>query len=116
MKKKLVLGLAVLGTASMLCGFDNTQTANDVLQKTQEASKDAAGVTMTMKMNFDGAVNVNDGSTTSTLQAKLTGGFDMAANMDPFGMQMDGNAAVTMYYEYNGRDIEVEYSVWYKAV
>lgn len=61
MKKKLVLGLAVLGTASMLCGFDNTQTANDVLQKTQEASKDAAGVTMTMKMNFDGAVNVNDG-------------------------------------------------------
>ena len=50
MKKKLVLGLAVLGTASMLCGFDNTQTANDVLQKTQEASKDAAGVTMTMKM------------------------------------------------------------------
>ena len=55
MKKKLVLGLAVLGTASMLCGFDNTQTANDVLQKTQEASKDAAGVTMTMKMNFDGS-------------------------------------------------------------
>ena len=39
MKKKLVLGLAVLGTASMLCGFDNTQTANDVLQKTQEASE-----------------------------------------------------------------------------
>ena len=97
MKKKLVLGLAVLGTASMLCGFDNTQTANDVLQKTQEASKDAAGVTMTMKMNFDGAVNVNDGSTTSTLQAKLTGGFDMAANMDPFGMQMDGNAAVSFF-------------------
>ena len=86
MKKKLVLGLAVLGTASMLCGFDNAQTANDVLQKAQEASKDVAGMTATMTMNFDGAVNISDG----------TSNLDMAANMDPFAMKMEGDVNISV--------------------
>ena len=107
MKKKLVLGLAVLGTASMLCGFDNTQTANDVLQKTQEATKNVAGATMTMKMNLDGAVNVSDGSTTSTLQAKLTGDFDMAANTDPYGMKMEGTVAMSFFGQNQTVDLEM---------
>lgn len=33
MKKKLVLGLQFSVQHSMLCGFDNTQTANDVLSR-----------------------------------------------------------------------------------
>lgn len=107
MKKKLVLGLAVLGTASMLCGFDNTQTANDVLQKTQEASKDVAGMTATMSMNLDGALNVSDGSTTSTLQAKLTGNFDLAANMDPYGMKMEGNVAMSFFGQNQTMDMKM---------
>lgn len=97
MKKKFVLGLAVLGTASMLCGFDNTQTANDVLQKVQDASKDAAGVTMNMTMNLDGAINVSDGSTTSSIQAKATSDLDIAANTDPLAMKMEGNVAVSTF-------------------
>lgn len=96
MKKKLVLGLAVLGTASMLCGFDNTQTANDVLQKAQDASKDAAGMTATMTMNFDGAVNISDGTTNSSLAAKVTSTLDMAANMDPFAMKMEGDVNMSV--------------------
>ena len=107
MKKKLVLGLAVLGTASMLCGFDNTQTANDVLQKTQDATKNVAGATMTMKMNLDGALNVSDGSTTSTLQAKLTGNFDLAANMDPYGMKMEGNVEMSFFGQNQTVDLEM---------
>lgn len=107
MKKKLVLGLAVLGTASMLCGFDNAQTANDVLQKTQEASEDVAGMTATMSMNLDGALNVSDGSTTSTLQAKVTGNFDMAANTDPYGMKMEGTVAMSFFGQNQTVDLEM---------
>ncbi|MDD6662088.1 MAG: hypothetical protein PUE72_10300 [Lachnospiraceae bacterium] len=95
MKKKLVLGLAVLGTASMLCGFDNTQTAEDVLSKTQEASKDVAGMTMNMSMNLDGAINIGDGTTTSTLEAKVNGNLDIATNLDPFAMKMEGDVTVS---------------------
>lgn len=97
MKKKLVLGLAVLGTASMLCGFDNAQTANDVLQKMQDASKDAAGVTMDMSMNMDAAINVSDGTTTSSIQAKATSDLAIAANMDPLAMKMEGNVALSTF-------------------
>lgn len=107
MKKKLVLGLAVLGTASMLCGFDNAQTANDVLQKTQDASEDVAGMTATMSMNLDGALNVSDGSTTSTLQAKVTGNFDMAANTDPYGMKMEGTVAMSFFGQNQTVDLEM---------
>ena len=97
MKKKLVLGLAVLGTASMLCGFDNTMTANDVLQKMQDVSKDTTSTTINMKMNLDGAVNVSDGSTTSSIAGKVTGDFDMAATLDPFAMKMEGGVDMSFF-------------------
>ena len=32
------------------------------------------------------------------------------------GKDQEFTGYVTMYYEYDGRDIEVEYSVWYKIV
>ena len=32
------------------------------------------------------------------------------------GKENEFKGYVTMYYEYDGRDIEVEYSVWYKIV
>ena len=32
------------------------------------------------------------------------------------GKENEFKGYVTMYYEYEGRDIEVEYSVWYKTV
>ena len=32
-----------------------------------------------------------------------------------FGKENEYKGYVTMYYEYEGRDIEVEYSVWYQS-
>lgn len=32
------------------------------------------------------------------------------------GKENEFKGYVTMYYEYDGRDIEVEYSIWYKIV
>ena len=33
-----------------------------------------------------------------------------------FGKENEYKGYVTMYYEYAGRDIEVEYSIWFKTV
>lgn len=89
MKKKLVLGAALLGAASMLCGFDNTLTANDVLQKMEAVSKDATSTTIDMSMNLDGGVNISDGTTTSSINANIGADYSMAVNLSPLAMQMD---------------------------
>lgn len=91
MKKKLVLTLATLGAASMLCGFDNTQTAESVLSQMQEVSNNVNAETMTMDMNMDLAVNVSDGETTTPVNVTGNGGFDISASIEPFGMQMEGS-------------------------
>lgn len=95
MKKKLLLGLITLGAASMLCGFDSAQTAEGVLDKMNEVSSSVEGMTMDMDMNLDAAINISDSQTTSTLAIGMTGGFDVAAAMDPFGMSMDGSFKVS---------------------
>ena len=42
---------------------------------------------------------------------------DVEKNCHPIiGKENEFKGYVTMYYEYDGRDIEVEYSVWYKTV
>lgn len=42
---------------------------------------------------------------------------DVEKNCHPIiGKKNEFKGYVTMYYEYEGRDIEVEYSVWYKTV
>lgn len=63
MKKKLLLGLTVLGAASMLCGFDSAETADSLYQKMLDATTDASGASMSMGMNLDAAINVSDGTT-----------------------------------------------------
>ena len=55
MKKKLLLGLTVLGAASMLCGFDSAETADSLYQKMLDATTDASGASMSMEMNLDAA-------------------------------------------------------------
>lgn len=40
----------------------------------------------------------------------------LAIEFPVFGKENEYKGYVTMYYEYEGRDIEVEYSVWFKTV
>ena len=95
MKKRILFCLAALGTASMLFGFDSAETADGLLEKMQAASKDAAGAVMDMGMNVNVGVNIRDGTTTSTLNVAMSGDFDMAMNMDPLAMSMDGSMTVS---------------------
>ena len=67
MKKKLLLGLTVLGAASMLCGFDSAETADSLYQKMSDATADVSGMSMSIGMNLDAAINVSDGTTDSSL-------------------------------------------------
>ena len=46
MKKKLLLGLTVLGAASMLCGFDSAETADSLYQKMLDATAVASGASL----------------------------------------------------------------------
>lgn len=95
MKKKILFCLATLGAASMLFGFDSAETADSLLEKMQTASSSAEGATMDMDFNMNVGINVGDGTTTSTLNMAATGGFDIAVNMDPVAMSMDGSMSLS---------------------
>lgn len=106
MKKNLVLGLATLSAASMLCGFDSAETAESVLNKMQEASQTAEGVDMSMIMDVDVSVNIGDGETTSTLAISMNGDFDIKAAMDPLAMSMEGKMSLSALGQ--GEDITMK--------
>ena len=91
MKKKLLLGLTVLGAASMLCGFDSAETADSLYQKMLDATTDASGASMSMGMNLDAAINVSDGTTDSSLGITMSGTFDVNATMDPVATELVGS-------------------------
>ena len=98
MKKKLIFSAAALLAASMLFGFDSAETADSLLQKMNEASKNANGVSMHMDMNIDAGLSISfaDSETPSTIGLGLTSGSDIVAKMDPFGMTMDGDINLNM--------------------
>lgn len=91
MKKRILFCLATLGAASMLFGFDSAETADSLMEKMQTASQEAEGCTMDMDFNMDIGLNIGDGTSTSTLNIVANGGFDIAANVDPLAMSMDGS-------------------------
>lgn len=97
MKKTLVLGALVLGTASMLCGFDSAETVESVTQKMQEASAAANSASMDMAMNVDIGVDIGDGQTTSTIAVGAKADFSVDAFMDPLAMKMAGSMTLSTF-------------------
>lgn len=90
MKKKLLLGLFTLGTISMLCGFDSAETTDSVMDKMNEASTSIDSMSADMKMNLDAAINLSDGTSTSSLAMVVTADFGIDYTMDPLAMKMNG--------------------------
>ena len=97
MKKRFLAVLAVLGTASMLCGFDSAETADSVFSKMQAASVEAESTDMDMDMNVDVAVNIGDGSTTSSLAIAMSGDFSVETTMDPLAVGMEGSLDLSTF-------------------
>ncbi len=107
MKKKLLVGLFTLGAASMLCGFDSAETVDTVMTKMQEASTSATSVCMDMGMNCDIAVNIGDGTTTSTIAILMDGAFDVDATVDPLAMAMEGSMNLSTFGETQAIDMKM---------
>lgn len=106
MKKRLLLGLVTLTAASMLCGFDSAETLDSLSEKMNEASVTVEGATASMTMNLDAAINVSDGTTTSSLGVNANGEFGYGIAMSPFAMEMTGSMKVSAMGQ--GEDITMK--------
>lgn len=90
MRKKLFLGALVLSAAAMLCGFDNTKTADEVMQAAQEATMNATDMCMQMELNADIAINMSG----STLGITADGLIGCVSVMDPLALGMEGTVNI----------------------
>ena len=97
MKKRFLLGLAVLGTASMLCGFDSAETADSVFSKMQTASVEADNAAVDMDMNVDVSVNIGDGSTVSSIGIIVGGDFSVDTTMEPLAVGLEGSLDLSTF-------------------
>ncbi|MCC8067589.1 MAG: hypothetical protein LIO94_10910 [Clostridiales bacterium] len=97
MKKKLILGLLALSTASMLCGFDSAETAESILDKATEASSSVDGIDAGTTLNCDLAVNIGDGTTTSSIAVLVTADLDVQATLDPLATMVDGSMSISTF-------------------
>lgn len=109
MKKKLLLGLATLGAASMLCGFDSAETVDTLYEKMNAASASAESMSAAMTLNLDAAVNVSDGTTDSSIAVAANGDFNVDYLMNPFAMKMDGAMKVSSL----GQDQDMTMKAYY---
>ncbi len=98
MKKKILLCLAAIGTASMLFGFDSAETAESVLEKMQTASTETPpeAAEIDMDVNVDLSVDISDSTTTSSIGIGASGSFALEANADPMAMSMDGTLNMSL--------------------
>ncbi|MCD8012549.1 MAG: hypothetical protein LUG99_05155 [Lachnospiraceae bacterium] len=106
MKKKLVLAILALGAASMLCGFDSAETAEGVLEKMAENSASMESMSSSFGLNCDVAVEIGDGTTTSSIAVLVTADFDIQATLDPLATALDGTLTVSTFGQ--GETIDME--------
>lgn len=98
MKKKVLFCLAALGTASMLFGFDSAETAESILEKTQTAvMENASGADTDMDINMDVSLDISDSTTSSSIGIGASGNFDLAMNMEPAALSMDGKFDMSIF-------------------
>lgn len=90
----------------MLCGFDSAETLDSLSEKMNEAGTSVEGVTASMTMNLDAAINISDGTTSTPLAVVLNGGFDYGIVMKPFAMKMDGSMKVSAMGQ--GEDVTLQ--------
>lgn len=80
----------MLGTASMLCGFDSAETVDSVMQKQQEAAAAVTSTDAEITVNADVAVNLDD----ATLTAKANGTIDVEVVLAEQAAKVEGSIDV----------------------
>ncbi len=97
MKKSFLLGIILTAAAFLLCGFDTSLTAEDVLQKSIEESGSASSFTTDFDFNLDMGVDIGDGSTTSTIDLLMNMDLTIDMTMDPYVFQIDGTVLLSLF-------------------
>lgn len=72
MRKKLFTAALLLGMSSMLCGFDQTETTESILQKQQEAIASAASISTVITVNADLAIDLAGAALTTATSGEIT--------------------------------------------
>ncbi len=91
MIKKALLGICVLGTTLMLCGFDSSQTAESVLNQTSEAINSAASVGTDLNFVCDLDMVFGSSSVTSNINFAIDAAYAIDMTKDPFALYLDGS-------------------------
>lgn len=95
MRRKLILGVLVLGAASMLCGFDSAETVDSLSQKMQEANSSLEGFSADINFNLDAVLNISDGTTDSSVPVTADGTIAADYAMNPLAMKADASVNVS---------------------
>lgn len=106
MKKKVLMSLAVVAAASMLCGFDSAETLDSLGEKMAAAEVDMKSMSMGMDINLDAALNISDGTNTTDMPITASGSLQMDYTLDPIAMKMDGSIDVAALSEGQTTPIE----------
>lgn len=98
-KKTILLSTMLMGAVSfgLLTGFDNAATADDVLQKYVEASKDLGPVNADVNLDGQAAMEIPDAGTTIDLTAG--GSMKLGGTLDPIQLGLDGTFQLSLMGE-----------------
>lgn len=71
MRKKLLSAAVLLGITSMLCGFDQAETAESILQKQQEAVSAAESTSASITINADVSIDLAGAALTAAANGEI---------------------------------------------
>ncbi len=106
MKKQFLMGLAVVAAASMLCGFDSAETLDSLSEKMAAAEVDLQSMSMNMDINLDAALNMSDGTNTTSMPITASGPMQIDYTLDPIAMKMNGSYEIAALSEGQTTPIE----------
>lgn len=90
MKKRLSAVLIAIGAVSMLCGFDSAETAENIMQKQQEATASASSTDASISLNADIAVDFAG----APLKAAANGTIDIEILTQEPALKLEGSVDV----------------------
>ncbi len=90
MKKNILFGILLLSVSWLLMGFDSSETAESVLEKSEEAMQGVQDLSAGLDLDLDADFEIGDGTITSDISLLLNAEFTMDMTLDPFALRLEG--------------------------
>ncbi|MCD8023637.1 MAG: hypothetical protein LUF30_11920 [Lachnospiraceae bacterium] len=97
MKKEIISGLLILGAASMLCGFDSTETAESIMHQMAENTRNEESMTSDLTLNCDLSLVVSDDSVSTSIDFLAGIDFVTQVTLDPLAAMVDGTVTLSTF-------------------